>query len=110
MLRVNDTKSQMDAVLKNLATAVSCCPDTWLQTCWFALDGAAPGKQDEDDYLDLLSSCLHRGISLQGVLLYGLARPSQQAEAPRLSALSGQQMEAFAARIRAAGFAVKVAL
>ena len=110
MLRVNDTKSQMDAVLKNLATAVSCCPDTWLQTCWFALDGAAPGKQDEDDYLDLLSSCLHRGISLQGGLLYGLARPSQQAEAPRLSALSGQQMEAFAARIRAAGFAVKVAL
>jgi wyosine [tRNA(Phe)-imidazoG37] synthetase (radical SAM superfamily) len=110
MLRVNDTKSQMDAVLKNLATAVSCCADTWLQTCWFALDGVAPGKQDEDDYLDFLSSCLQRGISLQGVLLYGLARPSLQAEAPRLSALSGQQLEAFAARIRAAGFLVKVAL
>ncbi|MDD2701077.1 MAG: radical SAM protein [Sideroxydans sp.] len=110
MLRVNDTKSQMDAVRRNLAIAVSCCPNTWLQTCWFALDGKAPDKQDEDDYLDFLSSCSVNGIELQGVLLYGLARPSLQAEAPRLSALPGQQMEAFAARIRAAGFTVKVAL
>ena len=109
MLRVNDTKSRMDAVSENLAVAAACCPNTWLQTCWFALDGKAPGKQDEDDYLDFLSSCLNRGISLPGVLLYGLARPSLQAEAPRLSALSVQQMEAFAVRIRAAGFSVKVA-
>lgn len=110
MLRVNDTKSQMDAVLRNLVTATSCCPNTWLQTCWFALDGVAPGKQDEDDYLDFLASCANHGISLQGVLLYGLARPSLQAEAPRLSALSAGQMEAFAARIRAAGLSVKVAI
>jgi pyruvate-formate lyase-activating enzyme len=110
MLQVNDTKLPLDAVRQNLATAISCCPNTWLQTCWFALDGKAPGKQDEDDYLDFLTSCLNQGVGLQGVLLYGLARPSLQAEAPRLSALSGQQMEAFAARIRAAGIAVKVAL
>lgn len=108
MLRVNDTKSQMDAVLKNLATAVSCCPNTWLQTCWFALDGVAPDKQDEDDYLAMLTSCARLGIHLRGVLLYGLARPSLQAEAPRLSALSAQQLEAFAGRIRNLGFAVKV--
>jgi hypothetical protein len=33
-----------------------------------------------------------------------------QAEAPRLSALSEQQMEAFAARIRSLGLAVKVSV
>jgi len=110
MQRVNDTQTTMDAVLKNLATAATCCPHIWLQTCWFSLDGVAPDRRDEDDYLDMLSSCARMGIHLQGVLLYGLARPSLQVEAPRLSALSARQMEAFAARIRSTGLSVKVSL
>jgi wyosine [tRNA(Phe)-imidazoG37] synthetase (radical SAM superfamily) len=109
MLRVNDTKTTLDKVRQNLATAIACCP-TWLQTCWFALDGVAPGKQDEDDYLDFLSGLLRDGIAPKGVLLYGLARASLQPEAPRLSALSSEQMEGFAARIRALGVQVKVTL
>ncbi len=98
----------MDKVRENLATAIACCPDTWLQTCWFALDGAAPSRQDEDDYLDFLGGLLHDKIAPQGVLLYGLARPSLQVEAPRLSALSSDQMERFAARVRALGVEVRV--
>ena len=43
-------------------------------------------------------------------LLYTLARPSLQPEAPRLAALSAQQMEAFAGRIRALGVETKVSL
>ncbi|MBU1215454.1 MAG: radical SAM protein [Gammaproteobacteria bacterium] len=110
MLRVNDTKSTMEGVRANLATAISCCPNTWLQTCWFAMDGLAPDRQDEDDYLGFLSSCLKDGIGLQGVLLYGLARPSLQPEASRLSALSTQQMEGFSARISSLGLPVKLAI
>jgi len=110
MALVNDTKMTIDKVWQNLATAIACCPDTWLQTCWFALDGAAPGRQDEDDYLVFLSTLLSAGIEPRGVLLYGLARPSLQKEAPRLSALPGGQMEAFAARIRALGMEVRVTL
>lgn len=109
MAQVNDTRTTPAAVRRNLAIAITCCPDTWLQTCWFALDGVAPGKQDEDDYLDFLDGLLRDGIKPQGVLLYGLARPSLQAEAPRLSALPPQQMEAFAARLRALGVEVRVA-
>lgn len=109
MAQVNDTKTTLAAVRRNLAIAIACCPNTWLQTCWFALDGVAPGKQDEDDYLDFLDGLLRDGIKPQGVLLYGLARPSLQAEAPRLSALPPQQMEAFAARLRALGVEVRVA-
>jgi pyruvate-formate lyase-activating enzyme len=108
MQRTNDTKMSMDKVRQNLATAIACCPDTWLQTCWFALDGAAPSGQDEDDYLDFLTGLLRDGIAPRGVLLYGLARPSLQPEAPRLSALPGEQMERFAARIRALGLEVRV--
>jgi wyosine [tRNA(Phe)-imidazoG37] synthetase (radical SAM superfamily) len=108
MQRINDTRTTMDKVRQNLVTAIACCPDTWLQTCWFALDGAAPGRQDEDDYLDFLAGLLHDAIRPRGVLLYGLARPSLQAEALRLSALSNEQMEGFAARIRALGVEAKV--
>ena len=108
MSLINNTGISMNKVRENLATAISLCP-TWLQTCWFELDGQPPGRQDEDDYLGFLTTLLHDGSKPQGVLLYTLARPSLQPEAPRLNALSAQQMEAFAARIRALGLATKVA-
>lgn len=104
---INSTHIAMEKVRENLANAIALCP-TWLQTCWFSMDGLAPAKQDEDDYLNFLSGILHDNIRPQGVLLYSLARPSFQVEAPRLSSLSQQQMEAFAERIRALGVLVKV--
>ncbi len=107
MQQVNDTRVGIDKVRENLATSISLCP-TWLQTCWFVLDGAAPGKQDEDDYLKFLSGLLRDGVRLQGVLLYSLARPSLQPEAPRLSALTAAQLEGFAVRIRALGVETRV--
>jgi len=110
MALVNDTKLTMDAVRRNLTTAIECCPNTWLQTCWFALDGIAPSKQDEDDYLDLLVSTMQGGIMPQGVLLYGLARPSLQQEAERLSALSSEIMERFTQRISALGLQVRLSV
>jgi wyosine [tRNA(Phe)-imidazoG37] synthetase (radical SAM superfamily) len=106
---VNNTRISMDKVCKSLSTAIALCP-TWLQTCWFSLNGLAPGKQDEDDYLDILGGLLEQNIHPQGVLLYTLARPSLQPEAPSLAALSSQQMEAFAERIRELGVEVKVAI
>ncbi len=109
MSRINDTRLSMNKVRENLSTAISLCP-TWLQTCWFALDGEPPGKQDEDDYLDFLSGLLRDNIKPQGVLLYTLARPSLQAEAPRLAALSAEQLGTFAARIRALGVETKVSI
>jgi wyosine [tRNA(Phe)-imidazoG37] synthetase (radical SAM superfamily) len=107
MKNVNNTRSNMEKVRKNLATSIASCP-TWLQTCWFALDGLAPDKQDEDDYLNFLAGLIQDNIRPQGVLLYSLARPSLQIEAPRLSSLSVQQLELFATRIRALGVTVKV--
>jgi hypothetical protein len=49
------------------------------------------------------------GIGPHGVLLYTLARSSLQSEVSRLAALSAQQMESFAMRIRALGVSIKVA-
>ena len=107
MARVNDTHITMDKVRAHLITAIALCP-TWLQTCWFAVDGVPPSRQDEADYLAFLAELLRDGHHPQGVLLYGLARPSMQAEAPRLSALPKEKLEQFADKIRALGVTVKV--
>ncbi len=107
MLRINDTHVRLSQVRANLIAAINVCP-TWLQTCWFALDGAPPSSQDEDDYLQFVAGLLRDGHPLRGVLLYGLARPSMQTEAPRLSALPAAALQNFAARIARLGLPVKV--
>jgi hypothetical protein len=107
MQLVNDTRASMKKVRDNLVDAIACCP-TWLQTCWFALDDVPPSRQDEDDYLEFVSALLRNGHKPQGVLLYSLARPSLQPEAPRLSALSEEFLQTFADRIGKTGLTVKV--
>jgi wyosine [tRNA(Phe)-imidazoG37] synthetase (radical SAM superfamily) len=104
---VNGTRISMSKVRDNLIAAIASCP-TWLQTCWFALDGIPPSRRDEDDYLEFVAALMRDGHQPQGVLLYSLARPSMQAEAPRLSALSAEQLQAFADRIGKLGLPVKV--
>ena len=107
MQRINDIHMSLNKVRDNLIAAIACCP-TWLQTCWFALDGEPPSRQDEDDYIEFVAALLRDGHEPQGVLLYSLARPSLQAEAPRLSALPAEHLQAFADRISKLGLAVKV--
>lgn len=107
MLQVNDTRIGMEKVRSNLIASISCCP-TWLQTCWFALDGKPPSTQDEKDYLGFIAELLRNGHKLHGVLLYGLARPSMQPEAPRLSALTAEQMQSFGNQIAKLGLSVRI--
>lgn len=107
MRRINNTRVGMARVRANLEAAARACP-TWIQTCMFALDGKPPDADEQQAYLDFLREGLNAGLPLRGVLLYGLARPSFQPEAPRLSALPAEWLEDFARRIRAIGLAVKV--
>ena len=107
MRLINDTSISMSKVRDHLIAAIALCP-TWLQTCWFALDGKPPSRQDEDDYLEFISALLRDGYKPQGVMLYDLARPSLQAEAPRLSNLPLENLQAFAGRIGKLGLPVTV--
>lgn len=107
MQRINDTRIGLDKVRANLIASIAACP-TWLQTCWFALDGVPPDEQDEADYLAFVEGLLREGYRLQGVLLYGLARPSLQPEAARLSSLPEESLQRFADRIRRLGLEVRV--
>lgn len=105
--RINHAELNPERVFFNLQTAAGLCA-TWLQSCMFAIDGAAPSETEQQAYLDFVRRIVTQALPVQGVLLYGLARASQQAEAPRLSALSADWLERFAEKIRACGLAVKV--
>ncbi|QSA96208.1 radical SAM protein [Methylococcus sp. EFPC2] len=107
--RINQVSLTPEAAMLNLESAATRCP-TWLQTCWFALDSLPPSDEEVAAYLGWLEEVRRRGIPLRGILLYGLARPSQQPEAPRLSALPAAWMEATAERLRQTGFAARLSV
>ena len=104
---VNNTRMSLNRMRKNLQLAASLCP-TWLQTCVFQIDDAPPARTELDAYLTFVEELLRDGASLQGVLLYGLARPSMQPEAPRLKKIDQKWMKAFSREIEALGLAVKL--
>ncbi|MBS1184720.1 MAG: hypothetical protein H6R09_321 [Proteobacteria bacterium] len=107
MRLINQTRISADKQLARLAGVARLCP-TWLQTCVFALDGAPPSVAEQAAYLAAVKQLRRESIPLQGVLLYGLARPSMQPQAGRLSALPAEWLDAFAEAIRQAGLPVKV--
>jgi wyosine [tRNA(Phe)-imidazoG37] synthetase (radical SAM superfamily) len=96
MRHINGVALQPATVLRRLRQSGELC-STWVQTCLFGLDGFPPAAGGVDAYLGLLGKAAG---SLAGVHLYGLARPSLQPEALRLSALPAAWLEAMAVRIR----------
>lgn len=102
--RINDVNINPQTHLARLKQCAELCP-TFIQTCMFGLDGKPPHEDDIVAYLELIAQVQQQ---VQGVHLYGLARPSYQAEAPRLSRLSPDWLEAVAQRIRQLGFTVYV--
>jgi wyosine [tRNA(Phe)-imidazoG37] synthetase (radical SAM superfamily) len=72
------------------------------------IDGVPPIQAESDAYLKFLEEFLREGVPLKGVLLYGLARPSMQPEAARLTKVSPEWMDGFQAQIQALGLPVKL--
>lgn len=104
---INNAGLSVERVKENLKIVSNLCP-TWLQTCMFKLDGKLPAEDELKSYLQFLLWVKDEGLEIKGILLYGLARPSMQVEAPRLSAVSEIWMNEFADKIRQLGFQVKV--
>lgn len=102
--RINRVRLNPAAVLGRLRTCSQLAP-TWVQTCVFAMDGKAPDELQVAAYLSALAEVRH---DIRGVLLYGLARPSMQDAAPRLSALAPAWLDQLAERICALGLSVQV--
>ncbi len=105
--RINNTRMSLQRMRDNLRLTASLCP-TWLQTCVFQVDGTPPVEAETSAYLEFVAELLRENVPLQGVLLYGLARPSMQPEAPRLTKVTQAWMESFGAEIQALGLTVKL--
>lgn len=102
--RINDVNLNPQGHIQRLKNCAAVCP-TFIQTCMFALDGQPPPESEISAYLELISQVKE---VIQGVHLYGIARPSMQAEVGRLSRLSPEWLEAMAQRIRQLNVTVHV--
>lgn len=100
--RVNQVGQAPQRTRRQVELAVGCCP-TWVQTCMFCWDGAAPSATDVADYLDLVGSL----DGIRGVLLYGVARAPMLAEGQRVSPVDRDWLQHLADTLRARGIAVQ---
>lgn len=103
--RINNVVLAPHQVARNLRRCAQLCP-TWVQTCVFALDGKTPDRAEVAAYVEVLRTA--GAELLEGVLLYGLARPSLQPEASRLTPAPQGAMDEIAERIREIGLTVRV--
>ena len=85
---INGAEMDMAKVQGHLACCAALAP-TWVQTCWFGLDGEVPDDVSLDAYCELLRP-LAKQIS--GIHLYGLARPSMQSAASRLLRIPAEEL------------------
>lgn len=106
---VNQIQMNRKQVARRLMLSAQHCP-TWIQSCMFEMDGLLPEEAEILAYLDFLRLSMAEGVKLEGVLLYGLARPSMQIEAPRLKAAPALWMQQLAQRITELGLEVKLSL
>lgn len=102
-------QKQMD----NLIGSATLC-STWVQSCvlGFSDNTGRSGLievKEQQAYLAFLVKLMQQ-VSLQGVMLYSLARPSLQPEAKIINSASIEQLNDFAEQIRSLGLEVKVSL
>ena len=99
---VNSVRLAPKKVRESLLACAQLAP-TWVQTCYFALDGEEASPAERSAYLELLESVSDK---IKGVHLYGLARPSLQPAASRLSNLSLENFQRFARSVSSIGIEV----
>lgn len=96
MKEVNKSQISPAQVLNNLRTCAGIIP-TWVQTCWFSCDGELPDAATKAAYLELITQA---ATIIQGVHLYGIARPSMQPERDRLGRVNAGEMSSWASEIQ----------
>ncbi|MEF3075460.1 radical SAM protein [Methylobacter sp. Wu1] len=106
---INNAKQSYQASLENLMLSARLCP-TRLQTCLLDYDKRGLSEEEKQAYLDMLKTINKKHVSLKGIMLYTIARPSMQPEAALLEKLSVESLNALADEIRQLGFDVSVSV
>lgn len=100
--RVNGISLTPDKIRSALLQCADLAP-TWVQTCYFAIDGEESSTAEQSAYLELIGAVRQK---IKGVHLYGLARPSLQPDAQRLTNVAPESFQRFAGRIAELGVEV----
>ncbi len=96
--QINQTRGSNTVTLKRLKIAAERCP-TWIQTCVFSYKNNPPSEFEIKSYVNLLKAAVSQDMPVRGVLLYGIERPSMQAEAKLIKKLSESKLQDFASRL-----------
>lgn len=104
---INNAAQTMASALKNLKISAAIC-QTKVQTCVVDYFGQGLTDLEKNAYLQFLKIIQSEGVAIRKIMLYTIARPSMQPEAPKINALSLEVMRHFADEIRALGFEVRV--
>ena len=110
MEKINQISGNELSTTKRLAISAKLCP-TYIQTCMFMFNKSLPSPTEINAYLEMLSKVVEEGISIKGVLLYGVERPSLLPEAAeKIAKLPEDWMLALGEKIKAIGLDVKVSV
>ena len=101
---INQVNLKAHQIFERLRNSINVCP-TFIQTCIFTIDGKGPSEKDVDAYLQLVGEVK---TDIQGVHLYGLARPSLQPQAKSLGRISEEALEDIAKKLRNLNIATTV--
>jgi wyosine [tRNA(Phe)-imidazoG37] synthetase (radical SAM superfamily) len=101
---VNSVRGNPGGIKRRLRACAARCP-TWVQTCWFNLDGVPLSNEEFNAYLALIGEVR---TSIAGVHLYGLARQPMQPGAERLCAMPEKMLLDYGQQIRKLGVQVNV--
>ncbi|NLF30981.1 MAG: radical SAM protein [Planctomycetes bacterium] len=95
-VKVSRTSVPFKRIVENIGWLATQMPVV-IQSCFFILDGSAPGDTEIELYIARLRHILQTGGRLKAVQLYTIARrPAESAAAP----LPAARLEALAARLR----------
>ena len=102
--KINQVNLKPNQILDRLQSSAKICP-TFIQTCIFTIDGNGPSDEDIDAYVKLVKEVQS---DIQGVHLYGLARPSLQPQAKSLGRINEAALEDIAKKLRNLNIATTV--
>lgn len=106
---INNSAQSQRQMLENLKIATELCT-TKLQTCMLHYQNQAWSEPEKQAYLQFLQELKDRKIHIAKIMLYSIARQSFQPEADDLEKVEINEMEAFAADIKALGYDVSVSV
>jgi wyosine [tRNA(Phe)-imidazoG37] synthetase (radical SAM superfamily) len=102
--RINDINIDVDQHVLRLKKCAQICP-TFIQTCLFTLEGNPPSTEQLNQYFCQIYKVKSY---IKGVLLYGVARPSYQPEATKITRLPLAFLEEVANTLKQQDIAVSI--